>query len=230
MEKLLALMERIYQQAQRTTKILSTITDIAFQTNILSLNASVEAARAGVDGRGFAVIATEIRNLANKVGAETRQIDDWLKSLLEETRLGKEAIADNTAKVQAIADGAKEVANRMNVISEAAFETDKGIHQIQETIAALDQGVQQSAAMVEEVSTAADTLLQQAGEMSSAVGTFSTNADTESQSQSLVASTGSQTARVKPSHPSPRDKAGKTPRLARKKSVTDKADNEWEEF
>ena len=75
--------------------------------------------------------------------------------------MGKEAIADNTAKVQGIADGAKEVANRMNVISEAALDTDKGIHQIQETIAVLEQGVQQSAAMVEEVSTAADTLLDQ---------------------------------------------------------------------
>jgi PAS domain S-box-containing protein len=228
MEKLLALMESIYHQAQRTTRILSTITDIAFQTNILSLNASVEAARAGIDGRGFAVIATEIRNLANKVSAETRQIDDWLKSLLDETRLGKEAIADNTAKVQGIADGAKEVANRMNVISEAALDTDKGIHQIQETIAVLEQGVQQSAAMVEEVSTAADTLLQQAGEMSSAVDAFSTNTDTKP--QPLVASVDSQAIRAKPSHPSRFPKTSKTLHLTRKKPVTDKANNEWEEF
>ena len=230
MEKLLALMESIYHQAQRTTRILSTITDIAFQTNILSLNASVEAARAGIDGRGFAVIATEIRNLANKVSAETRQIDDWLKSLLDETRLGKEAIADNTAKVQGIADGAKEVANRMNVISEAALDTDKGIHQIQETIAVLEQGVQQSAAMVEEVSTAADTLLQQAGEMGSSVGAFLTNTDTEPQSQSLVASVDSQATRAKSSPPSRSSKANKVPHLTQKKPVTDKADNEWEEF
>ena len=226
MEKLLALMESIYAQAQQTTRILSTIAEVAFQTNILSLNASVEAARAGVDGRGFSVIAAEIRNLANKVSAETRQIDSWLKSLVGETRLGKEAIADSTAKSQAIANGARAVANRMNAIAEAAMETDKSIHQIQETIAVLDQGVQQSATMVEEVSTAADTLLQQAEDMSSTLGAFSS--DTKLRSPGLPAEQKRAPERLlrQPHLP----KAGKTPRPDSKNPAVPKADNEWEEF
>ena len=66
MKEMIASMENIHGASSEIGKIIKTIEDIAFQTNILALNASVEAARAGMAGKGFAVVASEVKNLAMK--------------------------------------------------------------------------------------------------------------------------------------------------------------------
>ena len=74
MEAMLFAMNDIKEKSNKISKIIKAIDDIAFQTNILSLNASVEAARAGQAGKGFAVVAGEVRNLAQKSSEEAKNI------------------------------------------------------------------------------------------------------------------------------------------------------------
>ncbi|MDE6591898.1 MAG: HAMP domain-containing protein [Oscillospiraceae bacterium] len=105
MNRLLAAMNEISRMSEETAKIVKTIDDIAFQTNILALNASVEAARAGAAGKGFAVVADEVRNLAGKSAEAASHTSKLITSTAEAVTAGA-ALADSTARAlsQAVED------------------------------------------------------------------------------------------------------------------------------
>ena len=97
MDKLTDAMAEIRDSSAGIEKIIKTIEDISTQTNLLSLNASVEASRAGESGKGFAVVATEIRELAMKSAESLKQTTELIDRSLSAVRNGT-AIADDTAK------------------------------------------------------------------------------------------------------------------------------------
>lgn len=133
MDKLLEAMNRISEMSAETAKIVKTIDDIAFQTNILALNASVEAARAGTAGKGFTVVADEVRNLAGKSAeaanrtsrliAETTEAVETGAALANSTASILSEAVDNTVKVNEhiarITDSTREQSAYMNGISES---------------------------------------------------------------------------------------------------------------
>jgi methyl-accepting chemotaxis protein len=174
MQKMASDMNAMREQADTMQEIIGVVEDIAFQTNLLSLNASVEAARAGRHGSGFAVIAEEIRRLANKTSGEVKTIRGWLKNLVRQSEESAESAAFNAKEVQTIAAMAKDVSQHVDSVSTVIGDFTQAMRQIQDTSGQLETHVQQNSAMAEEVSSAAEHLKREAEQMHAALRFFHT--------------------------------------------------------
>ncbi|MCB9097518.1 MAG: methyl-accepting chemotaxis protein [Arcobacter sp.] len=138
-------MDEINTQVNAINEAISVIDQIAFQTNILSLNAAVEAATAGEAGRGFAVVAAEVRNLASRSAEAAREIKAIVENATSKANQGKQ-IAGN------MIDGYKElnqnIVNTINLISDIEMSSKEqltGIEQINDAVTSLDRQTQQNA-------------------------------------------------------------------------------------
>lgn len=165
MQEMLSAMEAIRSSSCEIEKIINTIEDIAFQTNILALNASIEAARAGESGKGFNVVAGEVRNLAAKSAKESKNTAALIENSLTAVENGAR-IADETARtLQNVVSGVKEVVEAINGISESSArqahsvkQVEQGIEQISDVVQANSATAQESAAASEELSAQAQLL------------------------------------------------------------------------
>ncbi|MBP6714132.1 MAG: CZB domain-containing protein [Aliarcobacter sp.] len=130
----------------------SIIDQIAFQTNILSLNAAVEAATAGEAGKGFAVVAAEVRNLATRSGEAAKEINAIVQKAKLRANEGKE-ISNNMIEGYSILN--KNIKNQIEIIKEvsnASKEQKQAIEQINDTVSELDQTTQQNASAASQIS------------------------------------------------------------------------------
>ncbi|MGE3550532.1 MAG: bacteriohemerythrin, partial [Geobacter sp.] len=149
-EKSISVMQRIAERVQASAQtveglgarsdqigsIIGTIQDIADQTNLLALNAAIEAARAGEQGRGFAVVADEVRALAERTTKATREIDQMIKAIQQETKTAVSAMEEGVAEVE---QGTEEAAR-----------SGEALRRIQDEINAVNLQVQQIATAAEE--------------------------------------------------------------------------------
>ncbi len=108
---------RMSQETQEINKVLSVIGDIAEQTNLLALNAAIEAARAGEQGRGFAVVADEVRNLASRTKSSTEEVEVALSKLLKGTQVVVESMENTKQRCQETADGSGEVGESLETMT-----------------------------------------------------------------------------------------------------------------
>lgn len=128
--------ENLGARSEQIGAIVGTIEDIADQTNLLALNAAIEAARAGEQGRGFAVVADEVRALAERTGKATREISEMIKSVQLET---KDAVASMERGVRQVEKG-----------TEASVKSGKALEDILEQINEVAMQINQIATAVEE--------------------------------------------------------------------------------
>jgi methyl-accepting chemotaxis protein len=167
-----ATMESIHDSASRIVNIIGVIDGIAFQTNILALNAAVEAARAGEHGRGFAIVASEVRNLAHRSAAAAREIKQLIKDAMDEVQSGSSLVSRAGATIDDVVASVQNVTVIMGEISTASAAQHDGVAAVTNTIADLDRVTQQNAALVEEAAAAAGELEQQAILLGQAVSRF----------------------------------------------------------
>ncbi|WP_377813897.1 methyl-accepting chemotaxis protein [Azotobacter bryophylli] len=165
-------MQGISNSSTKVTEIISVIEGIAFQTNILALNAAVEAARAGEHGRGFAVVAGEIRTLAQRSAAAAKEINDLIHESVSRVGVGSKLVEEAGSTIGEAVEAVKRVTDLMREIAAASEEQSSGICQINTAVVQLDQVTHQNAVLVEEASTASQSLVQQTGELRAAVAVF----------------------------------------------------------
>ena len=153
-QQLLEKMDLIYEDSQKINGIAKTIQDISAQTTILSLNASVEAARAGVAGKGFAVIAGEIRNLAQNCTEAAQNTSQLIDTTMKQIQQGMEVLHVTVNAIHSSAGGIQEFNSLMEHISDAAELQVKSMNQIFDALGQISQVVQNNTEIAKESAAA----------------------------------------------------------------------------
>ncbi|GEM_PF-3056583 len=172
MKRLSDAIARIKASSDSTAKIVKTINEIAFQTNLLALNAAVEAARAGDAGRGFSVVAEEVRNLAMRSADAARSTSNLIEESVRNAEAGVTINHDVVGSLSQIAGQVTAMRNALAEIAAASEQQSLGLHQVNTAVEQINQVTQQTAASAEECASAAFELNQEADEMKRMVSMF----------------------------------------------------------
>jgi len=169
-------MAGITEASQRIADITGVIDGIAFQTNILALNAAVEAARAGEVGRSFAVVAAEVRNLAQRCAASAREIKTVVESSVTQIAEGTVLVGQTTGQMRAIDAAVHRVSEVIHEVAGASAQQAEGIAQVNQAVAHLDSSTRENAALVEQATATAAGLVDRADVLEEAVRLFTVSA------------------------------------------------------
>lgn len=179
-------MQKIAEQSARTNDIVAVIDGIAFQTNILSLNAAVEAARAGQAGRGFMVVAEEIRKLAHGCSQSAREIRELIQAASHQVAEGENHSARTSRHLAEVTAGIQNLAASTQRISKASKEQSLGLGEIAQAIKVVDGITQRNAAMADETRNAAENLQERAQQLRDAVSSVHLRRGTADEARAMV--------------------------------------------
>jgi methyl-accepting chemotaxis protein len=172
MQTLVSAMGRINESSDEITKVVKVIDDIAFQINLLALNANVEAARAGKYGKGFAVVAEEVRNLAVRSAEAAKETTQMVETTIRNIQEGNQSAQATSEQLEDIVTGAGKVADFLEAIALASKEQAQGVEQINQGLSQIDQVTQSNTANAEQGAAAAEQLSAQAQQLRRLVSTF----------------------------------------------------------
>ncbi len=162
-------MSELKDASAAVAKIVKTIDEIAFQTNILALNAAVEAARAGEAGAGFAVVAEEVRNLAQRSAVAAKETAGTIETTIAKSAHGFAISGKVAVALDGIVEKARRVDELVDEIATASTEQNQGIAQINRALGQMDKSTQGAAATAEETASASEEMSAQAMTLKEAV-------------------------------------------------------------
>ncbi len=162
MQEMLGSMSEIKKSSDQIAKIIKVIDEIAFQTNILALNAAVEAARAGEAGMGFAVVAEEVRNLAQRSAQAAKDTTEIIETNIELSETGLQVSEKVGESLGEITLQAKKVNELLDEIASASQEQSQGISQINKAMTQMEKVTQRNASGSEESAAASQEMSAQA--------------------------------------------------------------------
>jgi methyl-accepting chemotaxis protein len=172
MKDLTEAMKEIKNAADRTGKVVKTIDEIAFQTNLLALNAAIEAARAGDSGRGFSVVADEVRALARRSAEAAHQSADLIQQAMAKAEKGVQLNERVLAEISQNALHVEQVNEVIGDISELLEQQSQGIGQIDRGVEQANVVTQKNASASEESAAAGNQMLQSSERMRNLVLVF----------------------------------------------------------
>ena len=172
MEQLTAATRNINQSSTQIGTIIKTIEDIAFQTNILALNAAVEAARAGTAGKGFSVVADEVRSLAAKSAEAAQNTNELITRSIQSARTGTESTDMAVSAMRVINDCIQSIKSLMDEIAAASVQQSKMISLVESGIKEISTVVQDNSSAAEKSASVSLELSQQARTLSNLISRF----------------------------------------------------------
>ncbi len=172
MEQLMKATKNIEESSAHIVTVIKTIDDIAFQTNILALNASVEAARAGTAGKGFSVVADEVRNLASKSSEAAQNTSGLVNRSIQDVKNGAESTDSAVSAMQVIHSCVQYIKGLMDEIASASVQQSEMIDLVESGIKDISQVVQENASAAEESAVVSQELSGQARTLNQLISRF----------------------------------------------------------
>jgi len=169
-------MDRITASSAKISNIIGLIDDIAFQTNLLALNASVEAARAGEAGKGFAVVAVEVRRLAQSAASASADVKLLIEQSASEVKGGTQLVGAAAGKLAGMLDAIRENTADLEAIAQGSRTQASAIEEVTIAVRQMDEMTQHNAALVEETNAAIEQTEGQAVRLDQIVEQFTVTA------------------------------------------------------
>jgi methyl-accepting chemotaxis protein len=172
MDRTVATMQAVYSGSKRVLEFIGDIEDIAFQTNILAINAAVEAARAGPNGRGFAVVATEVRQLANRASGTAKNAKDLIGNTFTRVNDGAQMVEQAGATMREVIEAMQSLTQSTQEVLAASRRQEEETDQVATTVSDLDRMTRENSAFVRNAEAASADVRERAANLDHAVGKF----------------------------------------------------------
>lgn len=160
------------EASAQINSVVKVIEDIAFQINLLALNAGVEAARAGEAGRGFSVVASEVRGLAQRSQEAVQEIGQVIEKNNRSVEVGVEKVARSRQALEGIITDVELASDQISAIATAVEEQALGIDEVNTAVRSIDTTTQTNAAALEEMTASSVSLSQESKELAETLGQF----------------------------------------------------------